>query len=70
MKIAIFWYVTQCSMVETDSRLISASAFIIRTIIIEIRRLSGTLVNFYQTTQRKIPKTVILFDAAIRLIFR
>jgi hypothetical protein len=49
-KMAVFWVVAPCSLVEVYQR------FIIRALIMEATRTSETLVNFYQTTQRYNPE--------------
>jgi hypothetical protein len=47
MKMAVFWDVAPCSLVETDRHFI---------LVMDAVRTSGTLVNFYETTRRIIPE--------------
>jgi hypothetical protein len=59
MKMAVFWVVEPCSLVEVPNVLEVHAASIIRAIIaliMEAARTSETLVNFYQTTRRYSPK--------------
>jgi hypothetical protein len=55
-KIAVFWVVAPCS--TNVSEVLAASIFRATaiTLMMEAARTSGTLVNFYQTTQRYNPK--------------
>jgi phage tail sheath gpL-like len=62
MKIAVFWNVVPCSLVEVTNVLKAAST-------------SETLVNFYQTTRYNIPedsylqvKTIFLFLLLLLLL--
>jgi hypothetical protein len=49
MKMAVFWVVALCSLVEVYQR--SRGPFCLYALMMEAERTSGTLVNFYQTTQ-------------------
>jgi hypothetical protein len=53
MKMAVFWVVAPCSLVE-----VYRSSFIIRAIalMMETASTSEMSINFYQTTRRNIPE--------------
>jgi hypothetical protein len=59
-KMAVFWVVAPCSLVEIYNISEDLAASIIRAIIITLKmeaaRSSETLVNFYQTTWRHNPE--------------
>jgi hypothetical protein len=48
MKMAVFWVVAPCSLVEVIIAIIA--------LMMEAARTSETLVNFYQTTRRYNPE--------------
>jgi hypothetical protein len=48
IKMAVFWVVAPCSLVDSSARLIA--------LMMEAARTSETLVNFYQTTRRYNPE--------------
>jgi hypothetical protein len=48
MKMAVFWFVALCSMVEVERRFRGACCLI--ALVMEAARTSEMLVNFYQTT--------------------
>jgi hypothetical protein len=50
MKMTVFWYVTPCSLVETDQLI---------ALMMEAVTTSETLINFYHTTGATSQKTVI-----------
>jgi hypothetical protein len=61
MKVAVFWVIAQCSLVEgTDvSEVLTVSIIRIIDLIMETASTSEISVNFYQTARRNNPKTTI-----------
>jgi hypothetical protein len=54
-KMAVFWVVAPCSLVEGYRRFKNACCLLI-ALMLEAARTSETLVNFYQTTRRCNPE--------------
>jgi hypothetical protein len=53
VKMAVFWVVTPCSLVEASE--VHAASIII-VLMMEAASISETMVNFYQTTRRYNPE--------------
>jgi hypothetical protein len=58
MKMAVFWIVAQCSLVEVYRRLKGACclSYSLIALMMEAASISESSVNFYQTTRRNIPE--------------
>jgi hypothetical protein len=56
MKMAVFWVVVPCSLVEVYQRFRGPCCLHIIALMMEASRTSVTLVNFYQTTRRRNPE--------------
>jgi hypothetical protein len=58
MKMAVFWVVAQCSLVEVYRRFRGACRVcgLLNALMREAESTSETTVNFYQTTQRNNPE--------------
>jgi hypothetical protein len=54
-KMAVFWVVTLCSLVEVYQRF-RGPCCLLFALMMEAARTSETLVNFYQTTRRYNPE--------------
>jgi hypothetical protein len=57
MKMAVFWVVVPCSLVETDRRF--------RAMIMEAVSTSEMSVNFYKTARRNFPEDSHLHVSAV-----
>jgi hypothetical protein len=55
IKMAVFWVVVPCRLVEVYDILVMHAASIIRAMM-EAASTSETLLNFYQTTRRNNPE--------------
>jgi hypothetical protein len=66
MKMAVFWVVAPCSLIAVYQRFRGPCCLHHQGWMMEATRTSETLVNFYQTTQRYNPKTVIFVLTAVK----
>jgi hypothetical protein len=58
LKMAVFWYVTSCSLVIDVPEVLAASLIVL---MIKAGGTFKTSVNFYQITRRNVPKDSHLY---------
>jgi hypothetical protein len=68
-KMAVFWVVVPCSLVEVYQRLRGPCCLHHQDMMMEVPRTSKTLVNFYQNTRRYNQKTAMFGFNWIKLGF-
>jgi hypothetical protein len=62
MKMAVFWVVELCSLVEVFSDIFRGACCLLITLMMGAENASETSVNFYHTTRRNNPEDSHLYE--------